>query len=204
MWAYCSHSRHVQYFIIHFQWLKINVDFRGKSVRWSQTPSPLAYAVYAFINVDNCERPLRRWWIVVWCCGQVCWWRVGVRRLWHGCEWYWHGGVRCCLWMSVWTDSVSLGDIGRVHTAIFTRREYPSRMVRVGLPVYTLRPLRRVRPVHSYHIGRCSQWMRTVRVELVLQCERASAHVCRLTYFVSNTLICNAANRARRNHDTVG
>ena len=34
--------------------------FRGESVRWSQTPSPLAYAVYAFINVDNCERPLRR------------------------------------------------------------------------------------------------------------------------------------------------
>ena len=23
-----------------------------------KTPSPLAYAVYAFINVDNCERPL--------------------------------------------------------------------------------------------------------------------------------------------------
>ena len=33
--------------------------FEGKSVRWSQTPSPLAYAVYAFINVDNCERPLK-------------------------------------------------------------------------------------------------------------------------------------------------
>ena len=32
--------------------------FGGESVRWSQTPSPLAYAVYAFINVDNCERPL--------------------------------------------------------------------------------------------------------------------------------------------------
>ena len=32
--------------------------FGGKSVRWSQTPSPLAYAVYAFITVDNCERPL--------------------------------------------------------------------------------------------------------------------------------------------------
>ena len=44
--------------MIHCQWLKLNVDFRGKSVRWSQTPSPLAYAVYAFINVDNCERPL--------------------------------------------------------------------------------------------------------------------------------------------------
>ena len=58
MWAYCPHSRHVHYFIIHCQWLKINVDFRGESVQWSQTPSPLAYAVYAFINVDNCERPL--------------------------------------------------------------------------------------------------------------------------------------------------
>ena len=32
--------------------------FGKKSVRWSLTPSPLAYAVYAFINVDNCERPL--------------------------------------------------------------------------------------------------------------------------------------------------
>ena len=32
--------------------------FGGKSVRWSHTPSPLAYAVYAFINVDNCEQPL--------------------------------------------------------------------------------------------------------------------------------------------------
>ena len=58
MWAYCPHSRHMHYFIIHCPWLKINVDFRGESVRWSQTPSPLAYAVYAFINVDNCERPL--------------------------------------------------------------------------------------------------------------------------------------------------
>ena len=46
----------------------------------------------------------------------------------------------------------------RVHTARFTRRAYRSRTVRVGLPVYTLRPLRRVRPVHSDHIGRCSQW----------------------------------------------
>ena len=59
MWAYCPHCRHVQSFIIHCQWLKINVDFRGESVLWSQTPSPLAYAVYAFINVDNCERPLK-------------------------------------------------------------------------------------------------------------------------------------------------
>ena len=56
MCAYCPDSRHVPYFIIHCQQLKLNVDFRGKSVRWSQTPSPLAYAVYAFINV--CERPL--------------------------------------------------------------------------------------------------------------------------------------------------
>ena len=33
--------------------------FRKKSVQWSQTPSPLAYSLYAFINVDNCERPLK-------------------------------------------------------------------------------------------------------------------------------------------------
>ena len=58
MCAYCPVSRHVPYFIIQCQRVKLNVDFRGKSVRWSQTPSPLAYAVYAFINVDNCERPL--------------------------------------------------------------------------------------------------------------------------------------------------
>ena len=60
--------------------------------------------------------------------------------------------------------------------------------------VYTLRPLRRVRPVHSDHIERCSQWTRTVRVGLALQCECSSgrvgygsdapsAHVCRLTDF---------------------
>ena len=58
MCAYYPDCRHVPYFIIHCQRLKLNVDFRGESVRWSQTPSPLAYAVYAFINVDNCERPL--------------------------------------------------------------------------------------------------------------------------------------------------
>ena len=60
MCAYCPASRHVAYFKTHRQWLKLNVDFHGKSVRWSQTPSPLAYAVYAFINVDNCERPLTK------------------------------------------------------------------------------------------------------------------------------------------------
>ena len=38
-------SRHVPYFIIHCQCLKINVDFQEKSVRWSQTPSPLANSV---------------------------------------------------------------------------------------------------------------------------------------------------------------
>ena len=38
--------------------------------------------------------------------------------------------------------------IGRVHTDNFTRRAYRSRTVRGGLPVYTLRPLRLVRPVH--------------------------------------------------------
>ena len=64
--------------------------------------------------------------------------------------------------------------LGRVHTCNFTRRAYRSRTVRVGLPVYTLRPLRRVRPVHSDHIGRCSQWTRTVRVGLALQCECSS------------------------------
>ena len=84
--------------------------------------------------------------------------------------------------------------LGRVHTCIFTRRAYRSRTIRVGLPVYTLRPLRRVRPVHSDHIGRCSQWTRTVLVGLALQCECSSgrvgygsdapsAHVCRLTDF---------------------
>ena len=52
--------------------------------------------------------------------------------------------------------------LGRVHTDHFTRRAYRSRTVRVGLPVYTLRPLRRVRPVHSDHIRMCSQWTRTV------------------------------------------
>ena len=67
-------------------------------------------------------------------------------------------------------------------------------VARVPCAVYTLRPLRRVRPVHSDHIGRCSQWTRTVRVGLALQCECSSgrvgygsdapsAHVCRLTYF---------------------
>ena len=84
--------------------------------------------------------------------------------------------------------------VGRVHTDNFTRREYRSRTVRVGLLMYTLRPLRRVSPVQSDHIGRCSQWTRTVRVGLALQCECSSgrvgygsdapsAHVCRLTYF---------------------
>ena len=84
--------------------------------------------------------------------------------------------------------------LGRVHTDNFTRRANSSQTVRLGLPVYTLRPLRRVRPVHPDHIGRCSQWMRTVRVGLALLCECSSgrvgygsdapsAHVCRLTYF---------------------
>ena len=50
-----------------------------------------------------------------------------------------------------------VGIYGRVHTDHFTRRAYRSRTVRGGLPVYTLRPLRRVRPVHSDHIRRCSQ-----------------------------------------------
>ena len=65
----------------------------------------------------------------------------------------------------------------RVHTDNFTRRAYRSRTVRVGFLVYTLRPLRRVRPVHSDHFGRCSQWTRTVRVGLAVQRERASGRV---------------------------
>ena len=87
-------------------------------------------------------------------------------------------------------------EYGRVQTRKFTRRANRSRTVRVGLPVYTLRPLRRVRPAHSDHIRRCSQWTRTVRVGLALQCEcssglvgrvgyasdASSAHVCLLTY----------------------
>ena len=64
-----------------------------------------------------------------------------------------------------------MSEIGRVHTCNFTRRAHRSRTVRVGLPVYAHRPLRRVRPVHSDHIGRCSQWTRTVLVGLALQCE---------------------------------
>ena len=52
--------RHVLYFIMHCKRLKINVDFRGESARWFQTP--LAYSLYAFINVDNCERPLIAQW----------------------------------------------------------------------------------------------------------------------------------------------
>ena len=31
----------------------------GENARWSHPPSPLAYSLYAYINVDNCERPLR-------------------------------------------------------------------------------------------------------------------------------------------------
>ena len=63
----------------------------------------------------------------------------------------------------VWQDQVSNADgmscaefpirplllcLGRVHTDNFTRRAYRLRTVRGGLPVYTLRPLRLVRPVH--------------------------------------------------------
>ena len=92
---------------------------------------------------------------------------------------------------------------------------YPTRVpltVRVELPVYTLR---RIRPVHSDHIGRCSQgnangtrligaavWTRewTHRVR-----QRCAVRTCLHTdLFLSTPLICNAANRARRNHDTVG
>ena len=99
----------------------------------------------------------------------------------------------CCLFQ---LDALfwSSGHDSRVRTRNFTRRAYRSRTVRVGLPVYTLRPLRRVRPVHSDHIRRRSQWTRKVRVGLALQCECSSgrvgygsdapsAHVCRLTSF---------------------
>ena len=47
------------------------------------------------------------------------------------------------------------------------RTEY----LRVYLPVFTLRPLRRVHRVDSRLLGKCSQWSRTVRVHLVLLCE---------------------------------
>ena len=53
--------KHVPYFIIHCDLLsviRINVDFREKNERWFQTPFPLAYSLYVYINVDNCERPL--------------------------------------------------------------------------------------------------------------------------------------------------
>ena len=101
MWAYCPHSRHVQYFIIHCQWLKINVDFRGESIQWSQTPSPLAYAVYAFINVDNCERPLKvkACFYIVQC--RVRWTTLKVLYTWLP---DWHDVHSC-------TDSTSLGSI---------------------------------------------------------------------------------------------
>ena len=92
-----------------------------------------------------------------------------------------------CWWLHWWNDTI----LGRVHTCNFTRHAYRSRTGCIGLPVYTLR---RVRPVHSDHIGRCSQWTRTVRVGLALQCECSSGrvgyasdapstHVCILTDF---------------------
>ena len=68
-------------------------------------------------------------------------------------------------------------NIGRVHTDNFTRRANRSPTVRVGLLTYTLR---RVRPVHSYHIRMCSQWTRTVRVGLALPCECSSGRVGRV------------------------
>ena len=46
------------------------------------------------------------------------------------------------------TDFCATIELGRVNTRNFTRRANRSRTIRVGLPVYTLRPLRRVRPVH--------------------------------------------------------
>ena len=40
---------------------------------------------------------------------------------------------------------------GRVHTRNFTRRANRSRTVRVGLPVYTLRALRRVQDLTRFN-----------------------------------------------------
>ena len=74
-----------------------------------------------------------------------------------------------------WTPPLLV--LGRVQTGNFTRRANRSR---IGLPVFTLRPLRRVRPVHSDHIRMCSQWTRTVRVGLALQCECSSGRVGRI------------------------
>ena len=88
------------------------------------------------------------------------------------------------LYPSVMFSILSLSDVsiphdllGRIHTDNFTRRAYRSRTVHVGLPVY---PLRRVRPVHADHISMCSQWTRTVRVGLALQCECSSGRVGRV------------------------
>ena len=83
-------------------------------------------------------------------------------------------------YVSVTRSDFYTAELGRVHTDNFTGRAHRSRTVRGGLPVYTLRPLRRVRPVHSDHIRRCSQWTRTVRGGLALQCERSSGRVGRV------------------------
>ena len=63
--------------------------------------------------------------------------------------------------------------LSKIDVAKFTRNFTR----RVGLPMYTLRPLRRVRLAHSDQIRRCSQWTRTVRVGLALQCECSSGRV---------------------------
>ena len=113
-------------------------------------------------------------------------------------------------------EVVACGLIGRVHTAMFTRRAYRSRTVRLWLPVYTLRPLRRVRAVHSYQTTSgcvlivleryASGWRCSVEARVdasgvaAMRRMRMSAD----WRIVSTTLICNAANCARRNHDTVG
>ena len=65
MCAYCPDCRHVAYFIIHCQWLQIKCLFSGKKRTVVPDPLHLAYAVYAFINVDNCERPLIQ--VEFWC-----------------------------------------------------------------------------------------------------------------------------------------
>ena len=62
----------------------------------------------------------------------------------------------------------------RTHWQFYPTREPFANGSRRVARVHTLRPLRRVRPVHSDHIRMCSQWTRTVRVSLALQCECSS------------------------------
>ena len=52
-------SRHVVFYNT-LSVIKIKCWFSGKKRTVVPDPLPLAYAVYAFINVDNCERPLKK------------------------------------------------------------------------------------------------------------------------------------------------